>query len=135
MASRALNPVLVAFLSSPLHLLLSRKLLVLKYNGRRTGQRVVLPVTYVQDGEWRLILVAGHSERKAWWHNFDGPPQPVVVRVRGRKMQGTAQVLEFGCVDRLDAMCVYIEEFKNMKVAEGDPIVAVTLSEPLPMLK
>ena len=132
--NRAVNPLLLGLLASPAHRLLSRKVLVLKYDGRLTGRRVVIPVTYAQDGETRLIVVAGHPTEKTWWHNFDHEPRPVVVRVRGRKMQGTAHVLEPDHIDRLDAMCVYTEEFPKAHVSPDDPVIVVTLSERLPML-
>jgi hypothetical protein len=135
LVAKFVNPVLRMVLATPLHRLLSRKMLLLKYQGRFTGRRYVLPLTYAQDGETRLILVAGHPDVKTWWRNFDEAPRPVVVKVRGKKMHGTAHVLELGHVERLDSMCVYIEEFPKAKVGEHDPVIVITLNSRLPIPK
>jgi deazaflavin-dependent oxidoreductase (nitroreductase family) len=76
-----------AILSSPLHGLLSGKRLVLAYTGRRSGTHYATPVNYLQRG-FGLLITTDHG----WWHNLDGGA-PVEVRLRGRQMRATAEVV------------------------------------------
>ena len=89
---RFFNPVMRALLRSPFHRLLSGQILLLTYNGRRSGRQYTLPVGYLRDGD-ALLVVAQHSELKQWWRNLrDGAP--VVVLVRGRWMPARPDVIE-----------------------------------------
>lgn len=76
-----------AILSSPLHRLLSKKRLVLGFTGRRSGIRYATPVNYLQRGGELLITTDSR-----WWHNFEHEA-PVEVRLRGRRIHGTAQAV------------------------------------------
>jgi deazaflavin-dependent oxidoreductase (nitroreductase family) len=76
-----------AILSSPLHGLLSGKRLVLAFTGRRSGTHYATPVNYLQRGRG-LLITTDHG----WWHNLVGGA-PVEVRLRGRQIQATAEVV------------------------------------------
>ncbi|MBC8162465.1 MAG: hypothetical protein H7Z42_14740 [Roseiflexaceae bacterium] len=82
------NPVLMAVLRSPLHRPLSDNLLILIFQGRKSGKRYMIPVGYMQEGS--KLFVFSHS---AWTKNFIGGA-PVAVRLRGELHQGTARVTE-----------------------------------------
>ena len=86
------NPFVRALLRSPLHRLLSGTLLLFTYNGRRTGRAHWLPVMYARDGG-RLIVFAAWPERKRWWRNFEGAPEPARVLEAGRWIDATAEVV------------------------------------------
>jgi deazaflavin-dependent oxidoreductase (nitroreductase family) len=89
------NAVVLAVLRSPAHRLLSGVAVELRYTGRRSGRRYVLPVQYARDGS-RLVVAPQDPDSKTWWRNFR-TPQPVTVRLAGRLRDGTARV-----VDRAD---------------------------------
>ncbi|HTC22741.1 MAG TPA: nitroreductase/quinone reductase family protein [Gemmatimonadales bacterium] len=86
-----LNPVVAWLLRSPLHPLLSRGLLLLRVNGRRTGRRYWIPVGYQRDGDAITVLVS-RARRKQWWRNYR-EPGPVEVLLRGRTLHGWARVV------------------------------------------
>src|SRR3954454_565649 len=85
------NPLVRALLRSPLHRLLSRRLVLLRITGRRSGRIFELPVGYVRDDAGILVTV-GAPERKQWWHNIDGPT-PLTLVLRGRTWSGVAELV------------------------------------------
>jgi deazaflavin-dependent oxidoreductase (nitroreductase family) len=81
---RFLNHVPRLILRSPLHPVLSRRFLLLSFRGRKTGRWYQLPLSYVRrDGEVIMTTDSG------WWRNLRGGG-PVQLRLRGRRMRGTA---------------------------------------------
>lgn len=91
---RLVNPVVVALLRSPAHRLLSRHLLVLSYEGRRSGRTFSLPVQYSR-ADGAVVVVPGWYERKRWWRNFlDGRSARLLLRGRWVPAHGT--VIRFG---------------------------------------
>ena len=89
--NRVVNPIVRAVLRSPLHPLLSRRLVLLRVTGRRSGRTFELPAAYVRDDSGILVTV-GAPERKQWWHNIDGPT-PITVVLRGRTRPGVAELV------------------------------------------
>jgi len=63
-ALRFANPVLKAVLRSPLHRLLSRKLMLLTVTGRKSGRRYTLPVGRYQSPDGTFVLSAGGNWRQ-----------------------------------------------------------------------
>ena len=81
------NPAMTFILRSPLHGLLSKSLMLLMYDGRKSGKRYSIPVGYQQDGN-RLTLFS-HAK---WAKNFAGG-YPVAVRLRGEIRLATARLV------------------------------------------
>ena len=79
---RVANPVVRAVLGSPAHRLLSDRLLVLDYRGRRTGRGHRIPLRYAQTETGDLVAVAVHPARKQWWRSF-AEPSAATVLLRG----------------------------------------------------
>jgi hypothetical protein len=86
---RVANGLVARLLRSRLHPLLSGRLLLLTYRGRRTRRRYTFPLLYARDGEG-LLLVALHPEGQTWWRNVDGAD--VELLVAGRSRRGRAEV-------------------------------------------
>ena len=85
---RVINPIMAALLRSPLHKLLSNSLMLLSFQGRKTGKRYSIPVGYVEQG--KQLFLFSHS---AWAKNFRGGA-PVNLRLRGAARQGRATLTE-----------------------------------------
>ena len=77
MASRA-NSVVEFVLKSPLHRLMSGKLVVIRYQGQRTGTEYTLPVQYA-DTHHGIVVLVGESDTKTWWRNFTTMGQTQVL--------------------------------------------------------
>ena len=86
------NRLTMAVLRSPLHRIMSHSLLVLSYEGRRSGRRYDLPLQYLEVDD-ALIVLAGNATEKTWWRNFD-TPATVTVRIRGRAFEAKAHVVD-----------------------------------------
>jgi hypothetical protein len=76
------NPVLLPLLKSRAGAVLGRRLAVVRYDGRRTGQPHELLAQYRLDGS-TVRMPVGMAERKHWWRNFT-TPHPVTLRLAGR---------------------------------------------------
>jgi len=87
------NPVVRAVLRSPAHRLLSGRLLLLTYTGRRTGEQHTIPVRYVRDGG-ALVVTVAWPERKVWWRGLHGPGTGVSLLLAGERREAIADVRE-----------------------------------------
>jgi hypothetical protein len=86
--NRLVNPVVLVLLRSPLHPVLSRSLMILGYQGRKTGRWRSLPCMYARDGQ-DLYVVPGQPGRKVWWRNLRQPTR-VRLHLQGRDLEGIA---------------------------------------------
>jgi len=89
--NRIANPVLRPLLRGSFGARLGRKLAVVRYRGRRTGQQHELVVQYAREGD-RVWVVPGQPDRKRWWRNMN-EGRPVTVWIAGRQYEGTARVV------------------------------------------
>jgi F420H(2)-dependent quinone reductase len=92
-APKFMNPLVRAVLGSPLHRILSHKLVLITIRGRRTGRLHTLPVGYAQDGDTLYVLV-GDYQTKRWWRNLQGGA-PVQLQLRGRTVAATGSLLRW----------------------------------------
>ena len=85
------NPILIRLLRSPLGARLGRRLAVVEYVGRRTGQRHQLITQYSLHGTTVHIGV-GAADRKSWWRNFEQPAR-MRLRLAGEDHDAIARVV------------------------------------------
>lgn len=83
------NAIMKWVLSSPLHGMLSRSMVLITYTGRKSGRTYTVPTNYARDGSTLWIT---SYRRRTWWRNFQGGA-PVVVRLQGQDRQGTAEAI------------------------------------------
>jgi len=73
---RYFNPVARFLLATPLHSLMSGRLMLLRFTGRKTGRSYTTPVSYVRAGDSLLVPGGG-----VWWKNLErGPHAQVCLR-------------------------------------------------------
>ena len=80
-----INPLMTLILRSPLHGLVSKRLLLLTFTGRKSGRQFTTPVGYIREDDTLYVLT-----ESPWWKNMrDGTP--VMVRLQGETLSGYAE--------------------------------------------
>lgn len=82
------NVFVKPLLLSPLHGIVSKRLMLISFVGRKSGKTYRTPVEYHQQGD--CISVMTRKERN-WWKNLRGGA-PVTLRLRGQDVRGQANV-------------------------------------------
>ena len=76
------NRAVALILRSPVHGVLSNRIQLIRYRGRRTGAEHTTPTQYVELDPGQLAILVGRPETKRWWRNFVEPAHMDVL-VRG----------------------------------------------------
>ncbi|MBO79506.1 MAG: hypothetical protein CMQ22_08065 [Gammaproteobacteria bacterium] len=82
------NPFVVSLARSFLHPLVSHQVVVLAFNGRRSGRRYAIPVSFLRSDDEVLCLTARDG---VWWRNLQ-EAAPVQLTLGGQSLQATAYV-------------------------------------------
>ncbi len=90
MLNRLGNPFISAILRSPIHGLLSGRIMLISFNGRKSGKRYTTPVGFLRDDG--IYWVTSQRDRK-WWRNMRGGAE-VTLRVEGEQVKGWAEAIE-----------------------------------------
>lgn len=85
------NVLILWLLGSPLHRILSAKVAVVAYQGRRSGAQVRLPVQYAALKD-QIIVFPAHASSKRWWRNFEQPHSATLL-VAGRSIRVVGAVV------------------------------------------
>ena len=83
------NPLLRRVLVSRAHPLLSRRLLLLRITGRRTGRHYEICVGYHQPADNSILVLVSDAANRTWWRNLI-ERGPVEVVLRGETLAGSA---------------------------------------------
>ena len=102
------NTLTTGMLKSPLHGVMSKGLLVLEYEGRRSGKRYEVPLQYIED-DGTLYIWAGNAGQKTWWRNFK-EPAPVTVQLRGDEVAATASLVD-DPTRRAELLAAYLKRY------------------------
>jgi hypothetical protein len=94
LTNKVLNLIVRPWLHSPLGWIISPFVVLISYEGRRSGKTFSTPVMYKRHGDTLVIRVA-MPERKQWWRNFVGGG-PIRVFLRGRNHVGRATTVRDG---------------------------------------
>ncbi len=84
---RIVNPLMKALLKSPVHSLVSANIMIITFDGRKSGKRYSTPVSYFQENG--VVYSFTHGK---WWRNLEDGAQ-VELRIRGKDMQGHAEAI------------------------------------------
>jgi hypothetical protein len=125
-----MNRFVLGLLRSPGRRLIGGRVCALRFRGRTTSRVIELPVEYVRAGG-RLVVLAGHGERKTWWRNFRTVRQ-VDVLLNGRWLAATGTALGAGAAGRSAAVARYRATHTHVRADTTDPVVVIDLehSEP-----
>jgi hypothetical protein len=124
------NRAVEILLQSPAHPILSGKVQLIRYEGRRTGRVHTTPTQFVELGPDRVAIVVGRPQAKQWWRNFR-EPRSLQLRIRGVWRDSRARAAwrheETELVDAaLTAFTAKYGSARNpISDADGDPLVVV----------
>ena len=114
------NFLIGGVLRSPMHRVMSNSLLLLTFQGRRSGKEYTFPVSYARYGPDELVVLAGRPEGKSWWTNMRGG-LPVRVRLGGRELEGDARLVKGE--EAISRLTTYLEKLpkaaRSMGVERG----------------
>ena len=89
--SKWMNRSMTVMLKTPgLQRLVGKSTALLTFIGRKSGNDISMPVSYVEIGD--RILISGHRTRQ-WWRNLVVNPS-VELRLAGKVRLGTASVMD-----------------------------------------
>ncbi|MAT40925.1 MAG: hypothetical protein CL609_01190 [Anaerolineaceae bacterium] len=119
-----LNTLMKLLLRSPLHAVISKYLLLITFNGIKSGKKYTTPVSYMeQEGK---ITIFTHAN---WWRNFP-EATPVSLHLRGRELHGVAKTTfedKQAIVDKLSTHLKkshFDAKFYDVKIDEnGNPVL------------
>ena len=81
-----LNSVMKFALRTPLHGMVSDKIMLLTFTGRKSGKVYTIPVSYTQQGNFVVMFT-----NRPWWRNLVDNA-PVTLHLRGRQLKATADL-------------------------------------------
>jgi hypothetical protein len=79
-----LNTIMRFILRSPLHGLVSDKIMLISFVGRKSGRLFTTPVSYMQNGD--VVMLFTHAD---WWRNLVGG-SVVTLQIRGKRLHAKA---------------------------------------------
>jgi deazaflavin-dependent oxidoreductase (nitroreductase family) len=88
--------------------LLSSRLVLLTYQGRRTGRSRTIPVLYATAADGGVVALAAGPEAKQWWRTFSAGA-PATLRLDGRVVPAEGHLL--GGAEAREALRVYLGRF------------------------
>jgi hypothetical protein len=113
------NLIIKILLRSPLHFIVSNAVMLLKYQGRKSGRYYTVPVSYSRDAKDLLVI----SQRKrSWWRSLVGGA-PVEVRLQGHWYDARAEAFTDPEIVAKE-LALYLEKFsylaKHMDIEMGE---------------
>ena len=82
---RLLNPIMKMILKSPIHSIVSDRIMIITFTGLKTGIEYSTPVSYLQEDQTVYCFTHGR-----WWMNLKGGAV-VRLRIRGREFEGKTE--------------------------------------------
>jgi hypothetical protein len=120
------NRVVVDLLLSPLHVLMSRGMVVLRFRGRRSGASVTLPVQYAELDPSTFVVYVANAEDKTWWRSF-ATEHPVDVALRGSRQSGSGHVVALSSPEHEAASTAYAARQPRVTLPPDATLVVVRL--------
>jgi hypothetical protein len=118
---RLANPLVRVMLESRAHRLVSGRLILLAYRGRRSGREFRIPLRFAATESGALVAVAVWPERKQWWRTFaDGGR--AMLTLRGQRIAVRGVVAEGSRRDA--ALRTYLDRYpRSGRITEHAAVV------------
>ena len=119
---KVLNPLFIILLHSPIHFILSKRIMVLTFYGRKSGKEYRTPVSFLKR-EGDIICIT--SLENVWWKNLVDQSK-VRVTIKGQTLEATGLALKAfddvknGLVDILNHSSID-SYFAKVRLIDGIP--------------
>lgn len=117
------NPIMSWMISSPLHFMVSKNMMLMTYTGRKSGKSYTTPMNYLA---MNGALYTNSYRDRVWWRNLRGGAE-VTLHLRGEEVPAQAEVIE-DQFDVAEALQQYLEtapqlaKYMDVKLDEaGNP--------------
>ena len=84
------NPIMRWLIKSPLHFFVSKNMMLMTYQGRKSGKSYTTPMNYLEI-EGALYTIS--YRKRVWWRNLRGGAA-VTLRLKGMDVPARAEVIE-----------------------------------------
>jgi hypothetical protein len=95
-----MNPLIKPILNTSFHYLLSSRLVLMRFTGRKSGKTFVTPVGYTAFDD-TVVITLTETHNRNWWRNFR-EPWPMEIKLKGQWLQGEAVWIAPGCDEYID---------------------------------
>ena len=119
---RLANPLVRIVLESRAHRLLSGRLVLLAYRGRRSGREFRIPLRYAETDAGAVVAIAVRADRKQWWRAFRAAG-PATLTLRGARVAALGLVAEGD--ERDTALRAYLDRYPGSTRLASDTAVVV----------
>ncbi len=120
-----INFVVVSISKSLFHPLISKSILVLKFQGRKTGKKYLIPVSYCEYSKQQLVCVTDRPN--IWWRNLISVDE-IEILFRGKMLKASVEVESENdelIKAHLAALCEHSRVdgfFAKVRYKQGEPI-------------
>lgn len=125
---KVLNPLIIILLHSPIHFILSKRIMVLTFYGHKSGKKYRTPLSYLKVEEDILCVT---SLENVWWRNLVDESK-VLVTIKGKTLEaaglavkdfdevknGLVNILNHNSIDSYFAKVRLIDGIPNMQDIE-----------------
>ncbi|RDI68298.1 hypothetical protein [Nocardia pseudobrasiliensis] len=101
----------------------------LRYQGRRSGRHVALPVSYLLTDD-RVVVRVARADTKTWWRNFR-TPHAASIRIDGRWLTGTGRIVALGSLEHEEVQAIFRQAHPHDRRWEPDPYLVIDLGRPV----
>ncbi len=115
-----INPAINRLLRSPWHRLLSKRIMIVSYRGRKSGKRYNTPISYYRNGDKVYCFTNG-----VWRYNFNSD-SAATLRIAGKDLSARGKVFAGHRAQQIDLMSAYFKavpqdkKFYGIKGGAGD---------------
>ncbi|NRB39556.1 MAG: hypothetical protein HRU20_13970 [Pseudomonadales bacterium] len=104
---KILNPTMNKLLRSPLHFIVSKRLMAIEYTGVKSGKKFSVPVSYFKKDAYIYCLTDGK-----WWNNFKSE-QDVTLILQSKSITSSAIALTDDKETFIDVLSSLLNKFPS----------------------
>jgi hypothetical protein len=114
---KALNPLVHLILSSQLHSMLGR-LVLIRYTEKKSGVKYTLPVRYAKSDNELIVVAEPDHQHKKWWRNLRSK-SAIHICYRGCWIEASAMAFDGDVAEIAPRLPAYLKRFPPGAAGDG----------------